>query len=66
METFDKNDWAHLHDVVVDCLDKSLSQPELEELFNNLPDSIKKDAIHWGLNDTVVRDNIWVHLNKLK
>ena len=36
-----------------------MSQSELEILFDELPEHIKNDAYHWGLNDTVVRDNIY-------
>ena len=70
IKEFDQNDWNHLHDVVLDATWNTtklkLSQPEMEELFEQLPDHIKNDAYHWGLNDTVVRDNIyvWVEENK--
>ena len=70
IKEFDQNDWNHLHDVVLDATWNTkklkLSQPEMEELFEQLPDNIKNDAYHWGLNDTVVRDNIyvWVEENK--
>lgn len=70
IKEFDQNDWNHLHDVVLDATWNTtklkLSQPEMEELFEQLPDHIKDDAYHWGLNDTVVRDNIyvWVEENK--
>lgn len=65
---FDQNDWNHLHDVVLDATFNTkklnLNQLELETLFEKLPDHIKSDAYHWGLNDTVVRDNIYVWVEK--
>ena len=70
IKEFDKNDWNHLNDVILEATwnttKLNLSQPKMEELFEQLPDNIKSDAYHWGLNDTVVRDNIyeWFQENK--
>ena len=67
-----QGEWDHLHDVILDATWESgklkLSQKELESLFDELPSHIKDDAYHWGINDTVVRDNIyvWYQKNKLK
>jgi hypothetical protein len=68
---FTQNEWDHLHDVVLDATWKTtktkLTQQELENLFQELPEYIKDDAYRWGLNDTVVRDNIhvWYQKNKM-
>jgi hypothetical protein len=68
MRQFEKNEWNHLHDVVLsatwDTSKLKLSQSELEDLFEELPEHIKEDAYHWGLNDTVVRDSIYVWILK--
>jgi hypothetical protein len=68
MRQFEKNEWNHLHDVVLsatwDTSKLKLSQSELEDLFEELPEHIKEDAYHWGLNDTVVRDSIYVWIVK--
>jgi hypothetical protein len=68
MRQFEKNEWNHLHDVVLsatwDTSKLKLSQSELEDLFEELPEHIKEDAYHWGLNDTVVRDSIYVWIKK--
>jgi hypothetical protein len=68
MRQFEKNEWNHLHDVVLsatwDTSKLKLSQSELEDLFKELPEHIKEDAYHWGLNDTVVRDSIYVWIVK--
>ena len=69
---FTKHEWAHLHDVILEATWETkktkMSQSELETLFDELPQHIKDDAYHWGLNDTVVRDNIyeWYIENKLQ
>jgi hypothetical protein len=64
MENFKQYHWDHLHDVVLDATwtttKTSLNQNELEELFDSLPEHIKAEARHWGLNDTVVRDHIYL------
>jgi len=68
MRQFEKNEWNHLHDVVLsatwDTSKLKLSQSELEDLFEELPEHIKEDAYHWGLHDTVVRDSIYVWIKK--
>jgi hydroxymethylpyrimidine pyrophosphatase-like HAD family hydrolase len=62
IKEFDKQDWAHLHDVILEVLGVSMDDKKLEELFRTLPSSIKDEALHWGLSDTVVRDNIYTHI----
>jgi hypothetical protein len=67
---FTKNEWDHLHDVVLGATWKTtktkLTQQELENLFQELPEHLKEDAQHWGLNDSVVRDEIYVWYQKNK
>ena len=71
MEKFTQNEWNHLHDVVLSVTYSTtklkLDQTGLEKLFNELPENIKEDAYHWGLNDSVVRDSIygWYQQNKI-
>jgi hydroxymethylpyrimidine pyrophosphatase-like HAD family hydrolase len=65
MEKFDKYDWAHFHDVILEVSNKQLSQEQLEKAFRLLPEDIKEDAYRWGLSDTPVRDNIYVHYKEL-
>ena len=71
MKKFTKNDWDHLHDCVLDVTWKTtqtnLSQKEMEELFEKLPEDLKADAHRWGMNDTCWRDNFidW-YANNLK
>lgn len=62
---FDKNDWYHFHDVILDATYDNeggvdLKQEEMEELFKELPDYMKLEANEHGMNDTVWRDNLWV------
>jgi hypothetical protein len=61
---FTQHEWNHLHDVVLDATWKTtkskLTQQELESLFQELPEHIQKEAYRWGLNDSVVRDSIYV------
>ncbi len=65
-----QDEWNHLHDVVLAATWKTtktkLTQQELESLFQQLPEVIKEDALHWGLNDSVVRDKIYVWYQKNK
>ena len=67
MRKFEKNEWSHLHDVVLSAMwdkSKKLSQSELEDLFEEFPEHIKEDAYHQGLNNPVVSDSIYVWIEK--
>lgn len=67
MRQFEKNEWSHLHDVVLSATwdkSKKLSQSELEDLFEEFPEHIKKDAYQHGLNNSVVSDTIYVWIEK--
>ena len=55
---FERQDWASVHDVIYDITNVSLSQEGLEEIFDQLPDTIQFDAFKWGLSDTEVRGQI--------
>jgi len=59
-------EWDSLHDAVYEVLDKQMTIKELETLFRSLPSDLKEDAFHWGLSDSVVRDNIYEYLETLK
>jgi len=68
---FDKNDWAHMHDCILDATSAdgqlSLSQEELETLFMELPREMRMDAFSYGMSDTPWRDNLyeWYQKNRL-
>jgi hypothetical protein len=67
MRQFEKNEWNHLHDVVLSATwdkSKKLSQSELEDLFEEFPEHIKEDAYRLGLNDSVVSEDIYVWIEK--
>lgn len=70
-EKFNKNDWAHLHDVVInstwDTGKLSLNQEQLESLYTQIPEELTEQAEKWGMNDTVFRDNlsIWLKENPI-
>ena len=71
MHEFEKREWDHLHDVILgvtwNTTKTSLNQEQLEKFFEDLPEDIKMDAYRWGLNDSVVRDMIYVwYQNELK
>jgi len=62
--TFDKNDWAHLHDIVYDTTDKKSTREELENIFNSLPHDLRHLAYQWGMNDIVFRDKAYDFLRE--
>ena len=59
------DDYAHIHDVVIDCTGKSLTDKQIDNLIGIMPISIVADACDWGFNDTVVGDNIYEWLEKV-
>lgn len=62
--TLEQSDLDALHDVVLSSIGKKLSNEELLKVWNELPEDIQDDAVHWGIDDSVVRDNIYAHLKK--
>lgn len=63
----EREDLDALHDVILEALDYSgdLSDEEIMKYWNMLPEHLKADAEHWGMNDSVVRDNIYVWLENI-
>ena len=61
MENFDENDWAHLHDAILDGsrMKINYNQKELEKAYHELPDYLKDMAVEFGMNDTPFRDGVW-------
>jgi hypothetical protein len=58
--TLEQDDIDCLHDVIKEALNfEDLSNERVLEYWNKLPDDLKDEAIHWGLDDTVVGDNIY-------
>lgn len=62
----EREDLDALHDVILEALDYSgdLTDEVILTYWNMLPEHLKADAERWGMNDTVVRDNIYVWLQK--
>lgn len=58
-EQFDEIGKFYLDDFPV-----SSNQDIMFEIFNCLPSCIQSDAISWGFNDTVFRDNVFEFLCK--
>lgn len=67
---FDKNDWDHFHDVILDVTwnngKVNLNQEEMEQLFWELPEAMRIDAQEWGMNDTPWRNRLWVWYERNK
>lgn len=62
---FEEGDFDGMHDVLIDLTGHSFSHEELEAMWHKLPEDIRDSFIHWGGNDTVVRDNIYEYYQKL-
>ena len=70
MDSLNSNDWAHMHDCVLDLTWNTskinLSKDEMVILFNKLPNELQKEAFEWGMNDTLWKDKFreWYIQNK--
>ena len=62
---FEEGDFASMHDILFDLTGHSFSHKELEGMWHKLPQHLKDEFIHWGGNDSVVRDNKSEHYQKL-
>jgi len=63
----EREDFDALHDVILEALDypsNELTDEVILDYWNNLPEYLQDDAVHWGTNDSVVRDNIYVWLKE--
>lgn len=60
MRKFTDNEWNHMHDCIIDLTMnttmKNCNREELMEIYENLPLSLKSEAIKYGMNDTLWRD----------
>jgi len=70
-EVFDKNDWDHMHDCIVNCTwettRKDADKEELEKIFDELPEDLQGEAFEWGMNDTEWRSKFceWYRSNMM-
>jgi len=61
----ERPDLDALHDVIFSVLDIDLKTDEqILVWWNKLPRDLQLDAEKWGVSDTVVRDSIYVWLQK--
>lgn len=66
MKIFTKNEWNHFHDAVLTAWGTNICAEDLPELFKSLPNHEKSLAYEYGMNDTVFRDNVIIHLRRNK
>ncbi len=64
IDNFQKNDWDHMHDVVLSVIHKSCTMRELIEFYKSLPEDLHELAEEWGMNDTVFRENAYEFLRE--
>ena len=61
----EQGDLEHLHDVILEAINKSLPDKEIIKIWDLiLPEDIKLQAEQYGISDTVVRDNIYEFMEK--
>ena len=58
-------DFDALYDKIFIALNKDdLTNVQIMEYWNKLPEDIKLDALKWGVSDTLIRDKIYVWLKE--
>ena len=62
--TLEKKDYDYLSDIILDATGEVKTKAEIKEIWEDLPDTVKGEAIQFGIDDSVARDNIYEHLNK--
>ncbi len=62
---FDKHDWDHMHDCIVNVTGKPSTREQLIEIFHTLPDDLREEALEWGMSDTCWRDNFITYYESL-
>lgn len=65
LEDYDKDS---IHEILFQMGIVSLEDyDKIESFYEKLPEHIKKEGIHWGFSDSVVRDMmcVWFHENIL-
>lgn len=69
--TLEQEDYNALHDIIFNVLGENsdmeddLTNEYLLEIWKTIPEHIRDSAIHWGLDDSVVRDDIYEYLNPI-
>lgn len=68
LENFDKHDWNHMHDCILDVTwettQTKCSQEELEQIFIKLPEKLQFEALRYGMNDTCWREDFMEFLEE--
>ena len=64
MEVFTEFGAGRMHDVMFELTAESMSDAKLKSFFMALPETIQCEALKWGLDDTVVADNIYGYYEK--
>lgn len=62
--TLEEEDFAVIHDVVLEVTGYEYSNEELQTIWDALPEYVQGIAISWGCNDTVFRDNLYEYLEE--
>lgn len=64
-EIFEGDNWAGLHDVILDTLDTQPTKNQVRTVFDKLPERVQAIALKWGLQDTVFRDEAYEAIETL-
>lgn len=60
----EREDLNALHDVIFSVKGYKPTDEEIQKIWDSLPEYLQGEAIQWGCNDTVFRDNLYEWLEE--
>lgn len=60
------SEFASLHDTYLEVMGEKLDNDKLLDVYLLLPDELRADGVRYGLDDSVVRDNVFEYLTSIK
>lgn len=61
----EQSDLDSLHDTIAEALDKwPIGDDQIIDIWKQIPNHIKAEAVKWGVNDTVVKDDVYVWIKE--
>ena len=66
MNTMSDGEYAVMHDLVMETFGVEPVDTQVERFWCFMPKDLKKEIAHWGINDSLTKDNIYEWLLSVK
>ena len=60
----EKEDFDVLHDVILGATGYGFNEVELQSIWDKLPEDLVGLALHWGIDDSVFRDDLYEYIQE--